>query len=862
MNVASKIFCRVFQAAFRIALPVLPYREPKIVNSCSELKDVFEKEGLKSVLIVTDCGIVENRLTDALENVLAENGVSYTVYDHTQPNPTVENVEESVILYHKNNCDGIIAIGGGSAMDCAKALGARIAYPNRTVGQMKGVMRILKKLPTLIAIPTTAGTGSEVTPAAIITDSAMHHKYALMSFPLIPHYAVLDAALTYSLPPHLTATTGMDALTHAVEAYIGRSTTNQTRRLACEAVKLVFENVENAYTNGHNHEARRNMLHASYKAGAAFAKSYVGYIHAVAHSLGGQYGLPHGLVNAVIMPHVLKAYGKCIYKKLHTLGVAAGVCKSNDSFEAGAQKFIAAIEALNAKMGIPATCKGIKTEDISLMAKHAAREATPLYPVPKLMTRAELETIYYRIADRSEENMTNAETILQRQREFYKSGATIDVDFRIAQLKRLYAAVKKYETEVNDALTEDLGKSHYEGFMCESGLVLSEISYLIRHTRRFAKRKTVYTPLAQFASHSYKQPVPRGNTLIMSPWNYPFLLTMDPLAAAISAGNTAIVKPSAYSPATSRVIEKIIKECFSPDYVAVITGGRAENAALLEQKFDFVFFTGSQAVGKEVLRHTAEHLTPAVLELGGKSPCIVDHSANIKLAAKRIVFGKYLNCGQTCVAPDYILCHRSVKDEFIKEVVKQIKQQYGTNPLKNPDYGKIINTKHFERLLGLIDGEKVVIGGHSNPDTLQISPTVMDNVTYDDAVMGEEIFGPIMPILTFDDFDTVVDELKDKDKPLALYLFSSNKEHISKVTTQLSYGGGCINDVVIHLATSEMGFGGVGESGMGSYHGKTGFDAFSHHKSIVDKKTWLDLPMRYQPYKSKLYELLLHIFLR
>lgn len=454
------------------------------------------------------------------------------------------------------------------------------------------------------------------------------------------------------------------------------------------------------------------------------------------------------------------------------------------------------------------------------------------------------------------------QSLLQKQREYFKSGATISVSFRISQLKKLYTAIKKHETEINDALRADLGKSRYEALMCESGLALTEISYLIKHTRRFARRKTVRTPLAQFCSHSYRVAVPYGNTLIMSPWNYPFLLTVEPLADAIAAGNTAIVKPSAYSPATSAVVAKIVKECFDPAYVAVVTGGRAENAALLEQKFDFVFFTGSQAVGKEVLRHTAEHLTPAVLELGGKSPCIVDESANIALAAKRIVFGKYLNCGQTCVAPDYILCHRFVKDAFVKEVVRQIKLQYGENPLANPDYGKIVNDKHFARLCGLIDRDKVVIGGQTDASACKIAPTVMDGVTWNDTVMGEEIFGPIMPILTYDDFDALLDLLKDRDKPLALYLFTSDKRRERRVTTELSYGGGCINDVVIHLATSAMGFGGVGESGMGSYHGKDGFDAFSHTKSIVDKKTWLDLPMRYRPYKSKLYEKLLHMFLK
>ncbi len=454
-----------------------------------------------------------------------------------------------------------------------------------------------------------------------------------------------------------------------------------------------------------------------------------------------------------------------------------------------------------------------------------------------------------------------AKNLLEAQRAYYKTGATIPVAFRIAQLKKLYEAVKKYETQINQALKADLGKSHYEGFMCETGLVLSEISYMLRHIKGFAKRKTVWTPLAQFPSHSFRQPVPYGNVLIMSPWNYPFLLTMDPLTNAIAAGNTAIVKPSAYSPATGKIVQKIIAECFDPEYVAVVMGGRAENAALLEQRFDMIFFTGSQAVGKEVLRHAAEHLTPTVLELGGKSPCIMEASANIPLAAKRIVWGKYLNCGQTCVAPDYILCEKSVKEAFVAEVIKQIKSQFGEKPLENPNYGKIINEKHFARLCGLIDPKKVVIGGQTNA-ACQIAPTVMDNVTWEDPVMGQEIFGPIMPILTFEDFDDLVDELKAKDKPLALYLFSGNKGHIKRVTTELSYGGGCINDVVIHLATSEMGFGGVGESGMGAYHGKAGFEAFSHYKSMVDKKTWLDLPMRYQPFQSKLYGKLLHIFLR
>lgn len=392
-------YCRIFQGALRLALPVLPYREPEIIHRCRDLGTVLKAENARSVLIVTDQGIRDHGLVSPVEQVLQQNGISYYIYDRTQQNPTVHNVEEALARYHSNHCHGLIAVGGGSAMDCAKVVGARAVYPRRTVGQMGGILKVRRRLPVLIAIPTTAGTGSETTLAAVVTDPAAHHKYALMSFPLIPRYAVLDPAFTYSLPAHLTATTGMDALTHAVEAYIGRSATKETRRLALEAVRLIFENIEIAYRDGENSEAKANMLHAAYKAGAAFSKSYVGYIHAIAHSLSGRYGTPHGLANAVIMPYVLKAYGKRVHKKLATLGAAAGVCSERDSYEAGAEKFIEAVIGLNRRMGIPDHLTGIRKEDIHGMAAYAEKEANPLYPVPVLMTRKELERFYYQVAD-------------------------------------------------------------------------------------------------------------------------------------------------------------------------------------------------------------------------------------------------------------------------------------------------------------------------------------------------------------------------------------------------------------------------------------------------------------------------------
>ena len=394
MNLIQHICCRAYQGVFRAALPFLPYREPEILHRCEELPDTLKQHKIKKILIITDPGIVACGLMTKITSVLAKEKISYSVYDQTSANPTVRNVEEALALYQKEHCKALLAIGGGSAMDCAKALGARIACPKKTLGQLKGTLHVLHRIPLLIAVPTTAGTGSENTLAAVITDSEKKHKYVLNDFVLIPRYAILDAELTYSLPPHLTATTGMDALTHAVEAYIGRSTTKETREKALLAVKTIYQNIETAYHDGHNHAAREQMLNAAYLAGFAFSRSYVGYVHAVAHSLGGQYNIPHGLANAVLLPEVLESYGSCIHKKLHILGCAAGVCTEQDSIKAGAGKFIASIRTLNKNMGIPDFLSGIQESDIETMSVHAAKEANPLYPVPKLMTRRELEAFY------------------------------------------------------------------------------------------------------------------------------------------------------------------------------------------------------------------------------------------------------------------------------------------------------------------------------------------------------------------------------------------------------------------------------------------------------------------------------------
>lgn len=454
----------------------------------------------------------------------------------------------------------------------------------------------------------------------------------------------------------------------------------------------------------------------------------------------------------------------------------------------------------------------------------------------------------------------NIQTVVQNQRDFFALGLTRNPDYRLKALEKLYRAITEMEEDIAAALTKDLGKSHFESYMTEIGMVKSEIVYMQKHLKKYAKVRRVRTPLAQFHSTSYHMPEPYGNVLIISPWNYPFMLALDPVVDAIAAGNTVTIKPSAYAPATSAVINELISRCFEPSFAVVIEGGRETNQSLLEQPFQYIFFTGSKTVGRVVMEKAAAHLTPVTLELGGKSPCIVDETADLEIAARRIVFGKYLNCGQTCVAPDYLLIHESVKELFLPMLCKQVTEQYGESPLDNPHYGRIINHKHFERLMGLIENEKVVIGGQSD-DHCRISPTILDDITLDSPVMREEIFGPILPVLTFQNIEDVSEIIQHNPYPLALYAFTSNTSTKKYLLNHISYGGGCFNDTIIHLATSRMGFGGVGESGMGSYHGKSGFDTFTHYKSIVDKKSWPDIPLRYQPYSEKKMQLL-HRFLK
>lgn len=453
------------------------------------------------------------------------------------------------------------------------------------------------------------------------------------------------------------------------------------------------------------------------------------------------------------------------------------------------------------------------------------------------------------------------EKIVERQRKFFSTDRTKELRFRLEALNRLEMSIKEHEEDINAALKKDLNKSAFESYMTEVGMTLAELSYVKKNLPFWNMKNWKLSPLAQFHADSFTVSEPYGVVLVMSPWNYPFMLCMEPLIGAIAAGNCCVLKPSAYAPTVSKVVSDVIRDAFPGKYVAVVEGGRKENTELLELRFDYIFFTGGVTVGKMVMEKASRNLTPVTLELGGKSPCIVTRDAKLSLAAKRLVFGKFLNSGQTCVAPDYLLIDERVKEEFLAYVVYWIEKMLGKEPLDNPDYPKMINEKHYQRVLNLIKGEKICCGGYGNQDTLQITPTVLEDVSWDAPVMQEEIFGPVLPMLTFKTLDEAIEKVKEREKPLALYLFTQRKDVEEKVLRTLSFGGGCINDTIIHLATSRMGFGGVGNSGMGSYHGKKSYETFSHEKSIVKKHTWIDLPIRYMPY-TKGKEMLLRMFLR
>ncbi len=554
------------------------------------------------------------------------------------------------------------------------------------------------------------------------------------------------------------------------------------------------------------------------------------------------HGPAHETATLAALPIVLAHMGESARRRLSFIAQLAGLASQGAGDDVSAAALLTWLREQSAALQVPQRFPHIPRRAVYELALQVERTGCC-----DRFTAQEL----LRPLAAPQEPLTDAKALVELQRAYFRSNATLPLSVRKDALIRLQRCIRRREHDIADALLKDLGKSREESYLCEIGMVLDEIRHMIAHMGRYARQRRVPTPIHQFPATSRIIPRPYGVALVMAPWNYPFLLSMNPLIGAIAAGNTCIVKPSAYAPATSRILRELIGDCFPQEHAAVIEGGRAENQALLDQPFDRILFTGGETVGREVLRRAAEHLTPVVLELGGKSPVIVDATADIPLAARRIAFGKLLNAGQTCIAPDYILAERSVAGALVEALKAEFTAMAGENALQNETFPHMISERHYHRVMGLIDQAKVVYGGRGDLNTLRIQPTLLEGASAQDAAMQEEIFGPVLPIIEVENVEEAVDFIRSRPTPLALYLFTKDRAVKRRVLAEVPFGGGCVNDTIVHLSSRHLPFGGLGRSGMGHYHGRYSFDCFSHLSGVIDRAAWLDLPMRYAPRTEK-----------
>ena len=800
------------------AHPVFPSR----LDSIAALPELLRSRQIGCVLVIGDAHAVD--CESLLLPVLEDSQIMYAVHaavslsDSKDGALTRTDVDTALQAFTDKQAQAILAAGGNDAMALGQALLARL----HTKGHAE-TFEQWRAIP-LILLPAAADASAVFAETGDVFDPVRGKSRRFSLRAHTSRYVLMDDAMLALQSRESLLRTGIWTIAHAICAGMSRLLPCEERQKAENALRaltgqLIAVSDDAAVPESERFSSdlasRRALYTASLNAAEAFAVSHDAVLPALLNALTTVKQLsPDETLPLLLAPMIAQSEG-ARRKALSDMAIGAGLCVADAD---GAAALAAWVRDLVFHAGYGLTLPTLYHRDIPAVARIAAQKAC------------------------------------------FASGITRPVPHRLDQLRRLRRAIQAHDRDIEAALQSDLGKCRTEAYMCEIGMVLSELGYLLRRTRRYCRDTHVLTPLAQFPARSFIRHDPMGVVLIMSPWNYPFLLTIEPLLGALAGGNCCILKPSKDAPATSAIIRQICAECFPLEEVAVVEGGRTENQALLDQPFDKIFFTGSSHVGQEVLRRAAEHLTPVTLELGGKSPVIVAKDADLTLAARRIAFGKLLNAGQTCVAPDYVLVAREVEDAFVAALQKQF-DQLCPDPLHSAEYVRIVNQKHFDRLTGLMASGQIVYGGSIDPATLRIAPTILRNVSPDSPVMQEEIFGPILPILPVSSIDEAIAFAAARPHPLACYLFTKDRAVQRRVLDTLPFGGGCINDTIIHLATSRMPFGGVGHSGMGDYHGRDSFRCFTHDKSIVKKALWLDLPMRYTPY-SKKKETLIRFFLK
>ena len=833
----------------------IPLPEPEVVEghqSRQQIGEICKQCGYKQVLLVTDKTLSGLGYEKAITQALTEVGVNYTIFNAINSEPTISLIEAGRQMALESQAECVIALGGGSVLDTCKMIAAGVKMPHLSIKTL-----LLKFLPVrggtlpIIAVPSTAGTGAEVTVGAVVLNE--HGvKSSTVLIGLNVTHVVLDSELTLHAPKKVTAACGMDALSHCIEGVVSDvEVDEEDMKLSMEGVKLILEHLPTVMKEPENIEARLAMCRAAMYGGNAINTQLAGYVHAFAHSIGAKYHLPHGQAISLMLLPVLEFQKEACQDKYDKLAQYCGVAD-----------ILEAVKDLMAKCGMDQIVSPVRACDHEELIPMIAADSIN-YSSPVTLSNADIKQVLDTVTnqdlrDASEFSDGAIREIVATQRKFFRTGTTLPVKWRIKQLKKLKAAVLAHEKEFEDALAEDLGRSPVEAYLCDIGPIITEVNEMIHGLRRWARPERHFSGFMCFPSMVTKvYKMPYGVSLVISPFNFPILLTIGVVAAAMAGGNTVIVKSSSKSAASTAALKKFFAEVFPPEYVTLIDGGHDIADLCLAQRFDKIFYTGSPSVGKHVLAEAAKNLTPVALELGGETGnwCVVRKDADLKDAARKIAFFKLCNAGQICININQIAVAEEVAEAFMAELKEAFENQIGAHAEENPEYPQLITDGAYNKCAALADEyrERIVYGGIGDREKRRYAPTMIYPVDINEHIVQHELFCPLLPIVPYKDaeVDQLMEVIADREHPLAMYLFTKDMKWANRVMRTQQYGGGCINEVCIHMMVKGVPFNGTGHSGMGAYHGVWGFREFTHPQTVLKGRTRWNLTLREHPYSGE-----------
>ena len=837
----------------------IPLPEPQVTEghgARKQIGSICRECGYGQVMLVTDRTLSSMGYEKAIAESLETAGVGCAIFNQIDSEPTTAIIEAGRQKALECEAQCIIALGGGSVMDSCKMIAASVKMPHLPVRTL-----LLKFLPIpggslpLIMIPSTAGTGAELTVGAVVTNE--HGvKSSTVLIGLNVNQVVLDSELTVHAPQRVTAACGMDALSHCIEGAVSDTDVDQEdMKMSMEGVRLILQNLPVVMGEPENIEARLALCRAAMYGGNAINTQLAGYVHAFAHSIGAKYHLPHGVAISLMLMPVLEFQKEACRERYAALAEFCGL-------EATAEAFLDAVRQLMAQCGMDRIESPVRLCDHGELIPMIAADSIN-YSSPVTLTNEQIGHLLDAVTNHTLRNAAELDEgaireIVERQRRFFRSGETLPVGWRIIQLKKLKAAVLAHEKEFEEALAADLGRSPLEAYLCDIGPIITEINEMLAGLRRWARPERHFSGLMCFPSLTTKvYKMPYGVSLVISPFNFPILLTIGVVAAAMAGGNTVVIKSSSKSAASTAALKKFFAEVFPPEYVTLIDGGHDVADMCLAQRFDKIFYTGSPAVGKHVLAEAAKNLTPVALELGGETGnwCVIRKDADLKDAARKIAFFKLTNAGQICININQIAVAEEVAEQFLAELKQAFINQIGEHPEENEEYPKLITAGAYEKCARLADEyrDRIVFGGKGNPDTRRYAPTLIYPVKKDEHIVQHELFCPLLPVVPFKDaeVDDIMETIADREHPLAMYVFTKDMRWANRVMQTQQFGGGCINEVCIHMMVKGVPFNGTGHSGMGAYHGEWGFREFTHPKTVLRGRTRFNLPLREHPYSGK-----------